>query len=205
MSGARNRSHRSFGQALLEKTFLFLRKFKPARERVTLGEFNDYVEREHVARYRFAQRFCKGKTVADIACGTGYGTKILAEVAQSVVGYDKISLCGNRLIDLEKQCWDGTYDVIVSFETLEHLENPEFFLENARKTSKLLVVSSPIGEFRGYNPHHKQVWTFPEFKEFLEKTFHCDYYYQSGEEIRDEPAGPIRFVIAACTLKPNPA
>ena len=195
------RSRRSLGALILEKTFLFLRRIKPARERVRLGEFNDDVEREHVARYKFAQRFCAGKKVADIACGTGYGIKILAEVAESVVGYDKEPLCGNLIVDLEKQSWNGIYDVLVSFETLEHLENPEFFLENARKTSKLLVVSSPIGEFRGYNPHHKQVWTFHEFRELLEKTFECKYFYQSGEKIYATPMGTIKFVIAACSPK----
>jgi len=61
----------------------------PIRERVAPGEHNDAAEREHLARYRFARRFCAGKTVADIACGTGYGMNILREVAASVDGYDK--------------------------------------------------------------------------------------------------------------------
>jgi 2-polyprenyl-3-methyl-5-hydroxy-6-metoxy-1,4-benzoquinol methylase len=201
MPAAKSRNRRSLGDVVRERVFLFLRRFKPARERVTIGEFNDRCEREHVVRYEFARRFCQGKNVADIACGTGYGTKILAQVAASAVGFDKESLCGNRVVDLEKQCWDGKYDVIVSFETLEHLENPEFFLENARKTAKLLVVSSPIGEFRGYNPHHKQVWTFPEFKELVERTFDCEYYYQVGEQIHDKAQSEIKFVIAACSPK----
>jgi SAM-dependent methyltransferase len=198
---SRDRSRQSLTQSLLKKAFLFLRRFKPARERVTIGEFNDRAEHEHLARYRFAQRFCEEKRVADIACGTGYGTKILAEVAASVVGYDKEPLCGNRIIDLEKQSWNDKYDVIVSFETLEHLDNPEFFLENALKTADLLVVSSPIGEILGYNPHHKQVWTFPEFKQLLERRFTCTYYYQKGVEISASPTRPIRFAIAACKPK----
>lgn len=181
---------------ILEQTFLFLRRFKPVRERVTLGELNDRVEREHVARYAFAKQFCMGKDVADIACGTGYGTTILRQVAASVNGYDKQLLCGNRTIDLEKECWEKTFDVIVSFETIEHLANPEFFLENARRTAKLLVVSSPLGEFRGYNPHHKQVWNLTEFKAVLEKYFRCTYYYQEAESILEEPPSRIRFVIA---------
>jgi 2-polyprenyl-3-methyl-5-hydroxy-6-metoxy-1,4-benzoquinol methylase len=183
----------------LQQSFLFLRRFKPARERVTPGEYNDHVEREHVARYEFAVPFCRGKSVADIACGSGYGSRILSRIAKEVHSYDKERLCGNDVIDLERESWNGHYDVIVSFETIEHLANPEFFLDNARKTTGLLIVSTPIGEFRGYNPHHKQIWTFPEFKRILDRYFQCDYYFQRGTEIRRDSAGPIRFVIATGT------
>jgi 2-polyprenyl-3-methyl-5-hydroxy-6-metoxy-1,4-benzoquinol methylase len=186
---------------LLERVFLFLRRFKPTRERVTIGEYNDHVEREHVARYQFALRFCEGKTVADIACGTGYGSQILRKVAKNVVGFDKENLCGNRLIDLEKDSWPGTYDVIVSFETIEHLSNPDFFLENAQRATTVLIVSTPVGEFRGYNPHHKQVWTFPEFKAVVERYFRCEYYFQKETEISSEAPSPVRFVIAVGTPK----
>ena len=186
---------------VLEKTFLFLRRFKPVRERVTLGEFNDYVEREHVARYKWAQQFCEGKSVADIACGTGYGTNILSQVGTLVEGYDRELLCQNQVIDLENQCWQKSYDVIVSFETIEHLANPEFFLQNVHKTSSLLVVSTPIGEFKGYNPHHKQVWKEREFRRLLEQWFTCRYYYQRGESITEEIDEPYRFLVAVAVPK----
>ena len=186
---------------MIERSFLFLRRFKPVRERVTPGEFNDHVEREHIARYQFAKRFCAGKTVADIACGTGYGMKILAETAAQVEGYDKEALCGNVVLDLEKEAWTKRYDVVVSFETIEHLAAPELLLENARRTAGMLVVSTPIGEFKGYNPHHKQVWTLPQFRGMLEKYFECEYYFQDDEVIRDRPAGTVRFVVAVGTPK----
>ena len=141
LGGARDR--------MIERSFLFLRCYKPCRERVTPGEFNDHVEREHIARYQSAKRFCARKRVADIACGTGYGLKILAETAAQVDGYDKEPLCGNEVLDLEEASWTKPYDVVVSLETIEHLANPEFFLENAQRTSGLLVVYSPIGEFGG--------------------------------------------------------
>jgi SAM-dependent methyltransferase len=183
----------------LEAVFRFLRRFRPVRERVTIGEYDDHVEREHLARYRFAARFCAAKRVADIACGTGYGTAILGGVAASVDAYDREPLCGNRIIDLEKDAWADRYDVIVSFETIEHLANPEFFLANARRTTNLLIVSTPIGEFKGYNPHHKQVWTLPEFQRFIAPYFRCDYYFQDAEQIADRPAARVRFLVAVGT------
>jgi 2-polyprenyl-3-methyl-5-hydroxy-6-metoxy-1,4-benzoquinol methylase len=184
---------------LLEQIFLSLRKLKPTRERVTLGEKNDRVEREHVARYIFARQFCNGKRVADIACGTGYGMKILGEAAASVDGYDKKLLCGNIIMDLDKESWKKSYDVIVSFETIEHLAYPQFFLENIARTSRLALISSPIGEFRGYNPHHKQVWNLEEFKRLMGEYFDCAYYFQIAESIYQKPKLPVRFAIAVGT------
>ena len=190
-------------EGMLESTFRFLRRFKPVRERVTLGEFNDHVEREHVARYQFAKQFCAGKTVADIACGTGYGMQILSTVSSCVDGYDKQLLCGNQVIDLDSENWAKPYDVIVSFETIEHLSQPDLFLQNAARTAQLFIVSTPIGEFRGYNPHHKQVWTFEQFKGLLAKYFDVDYFFQTGEAVERRPIRPIRFVIAVCKPKAN--
>ena len=191
------------GRRVLETVFPIIRRIKPVRERVVLGEFDDDVEREHVARYRFAQAFCAGRRVADIACGSGYGMTILREVAAEVDGYDRLALCGNIIIDLETEAWARDYDVVVSFETIEHLANPRFFLENVARTSTRLVVSSPIGEFKGYNPHHKQTWELPEFKAIVEERFTCTYFYQSAGTISQDPGSSIDFAIAVCDRKPH--
>lgn len=52
--------------------------------------FNESRRAFHLARYEFASNYCHGKEVADIACGTGYGTKLIAEKgeAKSVIGVD---------------------------------------------------------------------------------------------------------------------
>lgn len=193
---------REFAEHAIEKVLLFLRRFKPVRERVTLGEFNDSVERDHVARYAWAKQFCEGKSVADIACGTGYGLQMLGASSASAEGYDRELLCGNIVIDLEKESWKKSYDIIVSFETIEHLVNPEFFIANVHRTASLFVVSTPIGEFKGYNPHHKQVWKEHEFKALLERWFACRYYYQRGASITDDAGATYRFLLAVGTPRP---
>ena len=43
---------------------------------------------DHLKRYEFAKTYCKDKSVLDIACGTGYGTYELAQVATKVLGVD---------------------------------------------------------------------------------------------------------------------
>jgi 2-polyprenyl-3-methyl-5-hydroxy-6-metoxy-1,4-benzoquinol methylase len=191
----------SLATGLVKAIFGALRVIKPVRERVTLGEFNDHVEREHVARYKFASQYCHGQAVADMACGTGYGSQLLRSVAASVDSYDKDLLCNNHVIDLDRESWTKHYDVIVSFETIEHLDNPEFFLNNVHATCKRLIVSTPIGELPGYNPHHKQVWTLPEFKALLDRWFTCEYFAQENEEITAAPGVKCRFVVAVCVPK----
>src|SRR3990170_4634858 len=48
----------------------------------------DRIRDDHLSRYKFAQGFVKGKKVLDIACGVGYGSMMLKEVASFVVGVD---------------------------------------------------------------------------------------------------------------------
>jgi 2-polyprenyl-3-methyl-5-hydroxy-6-metoxy-1,4-benzoquinol methylase len=58
-------------------------------ERMLLGAYPGFVEREHLERYRYAEQFVAGKDVLDVACGTGYGSAILARAgARSVTGLD---------------------------------------------------------------------------------------------------------------------
>ena len=95
-----------------------------------------HISYEHWHRYLFAARLVAGKAVLDVACGEGYGSRLLAETAASVVGVDVdpaavrdaaasypawnlTFLCGPaELIPVEGE---HVFDVIVSFETLEHL------------------------------------------------------------------------------------
>lgn len=153
------------------------------RERVTIGQYDDDVEREHIARYEFAKQFCAGKTVADIACGTGYGSEILRAVAKEVMGYDKELLCGNCVIDLDEADWEEQYDVVVSFETIEHLSDPVRFLNNIRRTSHVAVISTPLNDVAD-NPYHKHRWSFAEISALLTVNLgECMFFLQSGTEI----------------------
>jgi hypothetical protein len=161
---------------------LFLSFFRtPAAERVVLGQSDEKTTRQHLARYEFAKQYCAGKRVADIASGSGFGMKILSEVAASVDGYDKEPLGQQFILDLEKQSWTTTYDVIVSFETLEHLANPEFFLDNARRTCSLLLLSVPIREDPRHNPYHKQHWDSAGVMALLDHYFRCEYSFMEAD------------------------
>ena len=116
---------------------------------------------EHWHRYAFAQSLAAGRRVLDAACGEGYGSAMLAPVAASVVGFDiadeAVMHAGQRyrrdnLSFRQGDCTDpsglpdGPFDLIVSFETLEHVhEQSRMLAAFAERLSDdgILLVSSP--------------------------------------------------------------
>ena len=118
---------------------------------------------EHWHRYAFARRFATGRRVLDAACGEGYGTSLLGAVAAGAVGVDIDAATighasarygdGTRVRFVEGSCTklplpDASFDVIVSFETIEHLpaaDQPPMLAEFARVLAPggIVVISSP--------------------------------------------------------------
>ena len=146
--------------------------------------------REHVARYRFAKDFAGGRRVLDIACGEGYGAASLAKAgASSVVGVDlSPEACeqARRKYGVDARPGDAhaiplpdrSVDLVVSFETIEHVESPgAFVLECARvlEPDGLLIVSTPnrlvYGEGDAGNPFHRTEFDEGEFLGLLRPRF----------------------------------
>ena len=106
---------------------------------------------EHIYRYRFAAEFVRDKRVLDIACGEGYGTAALLRAgAASVVGIDVSSrACAHarRKYGVDARVGDvraiplpnRSIDIVVSYETLEHVTEPALFL------NECLRVLAPMG------------------------------------------------------------
>ena len=118
----------------------------------------------HAARYQFAKPHVAHSLVLDIACGTGYGLPILQTRARAVIGVDvdldavrkarlAIGAERARLITADGCSLpfaDATFDVITSFETLEHLETRAEFLAELRRVSRpqgLCVISTPNANY----------------------------------------------------------
>ncbi len=116
---------------------------------------------EHWHRYAFARHLVNDKTVYDIACGEGYGSNFLSNYAKSVSGFD-ISIEAiehakntygkqNNLHFAQANCInipvnDSSCDVIVSYETLEHIREHQLMMAEFKRILKpdgLLVISSP--------------------------------------------------------------
>ena len=134
---------------------------------------------EHVHRYAFARALVQGKRVLDAACGEGYGSALLASVAASVTGVDidantvdhareryraigNLAFVSGSVAALPLA--DASVDVVVSFETIEHLPadlQPRMLAEFARVLAPggCIVLSAPnrveYSDKRGYaNPFH---------------------------------------------------
>jgi ubiquinone/menaquinone biosynthesis C-methylase UbiE len=118
--------------------------------------------RQHLQRYLFAKHHVKGMNVLDAACGIGYGSAMLAETAASVTGIDvdaetvknaaqayASSNITFRQADIRSLPFnDHSFDVVVSFETIEHVPLPDaalFIQEIARvlRPGGLLILSTP--------------------------------------------------------------
>jgi len=125
-------------------------------ERILIGETPPQYVAEHFARYRFALPYCKGKTVFDGACGNGYGTEMIAKVAKQVIGADiyepsiDFAKQNHNAPNIEYRVMDFDFDDLpdaqtyVCFETIEHLERPQYFLRQAMAKCQTIVFSVPM-------------------------------------------------------------
>jgi len=142
---------------------------------------------EHVARYRFAAQLAKGKRVLDAACGEGYGAAMLRDAgAASVVGIDNVrsvveharARYGIEAVEgdvRELPFDDASFDLVVSFETIEHVPDPERAIAEFRRVlvqDGRLAISTPNrDEYLVENEFHELELTPDEFLELLSSEF----------------------------------
>jgi 2-polyprenyl-3-methyl-5-hydroxy-6-metoxy-1,4-benzoquinol methylase len=155
-------------------------------------------EQEHLNRYELVKKYVDNKKVLDIACGSGYGSYMLAKEgnAAEVIGCDlspdSIRYAKHKyknpqleyfIADAEKYIRDSYFDVVVSFETIEHLNNYEVFLTNIQtslSSDGLFFVSTPITRQTTTNcgnPYHNIEWSFSDFQNLVKKYFTIDTIY----------------------------
>ena len=167
-----------------------------------VGERSD----AHVARYLWAEKYVRqGDRVLDAACGLGYGSYALAELskASKITGVDgsdygvdyarenfcslspKLDFFAGYLPECLAKYPDGHFDVIVSFETLEHVEHPEALLTEFHRLLSpggRIVVSVPndwsdeTGE--DPNPFHLHVYTLDKLRAQIKQHFIPEALFQ---------------------------
>ncbi|MBC7926753.1 MAG: methyltransferase domain-containing protein [Bryobacteraceae bacterium] len=178
-------------------------------ERVIPGEVDVDLWNEHISRYEFVSRIAAGRRVLDAGCGAGYGSALLAQSgAASVVGLDiapeALSLARQSNSVVPRLAWicgscpglpfpPNSFDLVVAFEVIEHLEEwPRFLDEVVRVLRKdgLFVVSTPNKSFYtesrrdiGSNPFHYHEFELEEFQEELSQRFpQVQLYFQDHTE-----------------------
>jgi SAM-dependent methyltransferase len=164
-------------------------------ERVIPGQVDIDLWNEHVSRYAFAARLARRKRVLDVGCGAGYGSAELANTATAVTGIDISAVAVEYAAEhyqrpnLSFQCAgaaqlpfaDGSFDLVVAFEVIEHLSDWQKLIAEARRVLSpggQFVVSTPnkayYAESRklsGPNPFHEHEFEYEEFKQALEEYF----------------------------------
>lgn len=172
-------------------------------ERIALAVYND--DPIHVSRYLFAAPYVKNRDILDIACGVGFGTRMLKEQgAFSVIGLDIEPSAMTEIVRTRSSgitfaaanatkipLPSGCVDVIVSFETIEHIADYMGILREFCRTLRddgVLLLSTPNAKVTNptngipRNPFHVKEFDPQELKDILRQHFSSVEFY--GQRIR---------------------
>jgi SAM-dependent methyltransferase len=142
----------------------------------------------HIARYALARDVCRGRKVLDLACGEGYGSRLMLDWgATDVVGIDvseetvanaraRFGRDGLRYLSgdaekVEALLAGEQFDLIISLETIEHLQNPAAYLKaltRLRAPDGEIFISCPndwwyYPKAEQSNPYHIRKYSYDEF------------------------------------------
>lgn len=175
-------------------------------ERCVPGKTPWRIEFEHLARYIACVPLVRQKAVIDVACGSGYGSRVLAETAERVLGVD----ISGAAVQYARETYSApnvtfqigsveeipapaeAFDFLVSFETIEHVDagGQSRFVAEARRVLRddgVLIVSTPDkrlsgdlwGDSEEFREFHVSELYRTEFLSLLSAVFpKVDLYYQ---------------------------
>jgi glycosyltransferase involved in cell wall biosynthesis/ubiquinone/menaquinone biosynthesis C-methylase UbiE/tetratricopeptide (TPR) repeat protein len=174
----------------------------------------------HIARYQWAATFIRpGDTVLDAACGLGYGSYLIqcGTMAAKTLGIDgsdyaihyahhnfstlvpDLNFTVGMLPEALKGIADNSVDVVISFETLEHVPNPRALLAEFHRVltpAGRIIVSVPNdwsdGTGEDPNPFHLHVYTLDKLRdeikahyEFEQLVVQSATHYKNGHESKE--------------------
>jgi SAM-dependent methyltransferase len=149
----------------------------------------NYWFRRHLAVYEWVGARVASLRVADLACGEGYGSEVLARSAVEVVGldanpeaYEHARLRYRRPnLRFERglvESFDRSADAIVFLQTIEHVHQPGELLARFAAAAPVSYVSTPNrltlappGAEKSENPWHLREYTAAEYRELVEPHF----------------------------------
>jgi len=142
-------------------------------------------------RYQFTSGFCEAKDVLEVACGSGIGLGYLAKKANKVVGtdiceenlklaskhYKGIKNIETKRMDAHKlQFKEESFDVIILYEAIYYLKQPQDFVEEARRVLRengTLIICTVNKDWEDFNPSPYSIKYFsaPELFSLLKQEF----------------------------------
>lgn len=168
--------------------------------------------------YELAKLFLKDDDcVLDLACGSGFGTKILSEKAKSVIGIDNdleiiksanANLRSDRIGFIDADAFDlpfasGSLDCVVAFEIIEHID-PIALLSEIRRVLKpggTVILSTPqnlLGHIP-ITPDHDREFSVGELTDVVGQFFSIKKSIgikQGTIFFDDDPIGVNTFMVA---------
>jgi 2-polyprenyl-3-methyl-5-hydroxy-6-metoxy-1,4-benzoquinol methylase len=145
--------------------------------------------------YQYAIKYCQNKNVLDYGCGSGYGSALLSNYAAKVIGVDIqediIDFCNRtysspnlsfqiKTMDYNLPFEDNTFDVIVSFQVIEHIPNVKRYLLELKRVlndTGILLITTPNRKYRllafqrPVNPEHIREYSLRSLDKALTLVF----------------------------------
>lgn len=145
-----------------------------------MGKVEWYYEHEGKSEFEYAAKYIqKGQTVLDVGAGVGRFGRYLSDIE-----YLGIELADHAILEaqrnginvIKKDLFElaeerkGSFDVVASFQVIEHVSNPKEFIEamkNLLKPGGLLILAAPNNDSRLFKaenmslnspPHHLLLW-----------------------------------------------
>ena len=148
----------------------------------------NYWFRRHEAAYAFILPYAQGRTVVEVGCGEGYGTALLAGVAERVLGIDYDALTAEHAAATYPQARfvrgnlaalpvaSAAVDVLATLQVIEHVWDHSQFVRECHRALRpggRLIVTTPNrltfspGAEEPVNPFHTKEFTADELVDLL--------------------------------------
>lgn len=163
----------------------------------------------HLATYDFCLPFVRQKRVLDFGCGSGYGSHLMAEHCESIVGvdiaddaiefasqtYSRDNLEYRRIGNIEVTPLpfdDASFDTVISFQVMEHIEKVDKYLDEIHRVLRddgVVVIATPdrstrlFAGQRPWNEYHVTEYGPADFEAKLAgKFFDIELYGMSARD-----------------------
>ena len=152
----------------------------------------NYWFQRHLVVYEWIAARAHGRRIVDLACGEGYGSRMLGRTAASVVGVDANpeafeharAKYTSDTVSFERdmiELWQGDVDCVVFLQTIEHVQDPDAVLEHVREligpsgvayvSTPNVLTLAPKGAERSGNPWHVREYRPEEYAELCGRHF----------------------------------